>query len=558
MDNFFFGKPIVLKPSKEDDKCNNECSFEISTNYVREFSKGKSFDFHIWNSKDCYNNDEFIIDFVKYDQKLWAALKTSINEVPYKGSEYWEVVAEGVANVEFRQVENQIQWKYEDEIEWRYLFEMCSVSESEIKEMLKDLNIQHLNSYDSELLEHSTNAVQNKTLYNKFKDVDARIDVITQEVDLYKTTISENTQNIKELEDSLDKSLKDTKEYVDSVTSGLETKLSWGTIDIPDQMAIMTIDESDDNSKIVVSGDSSWIKGRRCLAKNIDNGVAICYLHEDDSFKFHDGTEAALDGSMGEFMVDFAENYVTSKNYGNDIVGVKVSPTEGTTKFRRVLLGAVAGSIDDNGTMHSIVGEDVRPSNIPAILEAHTAATNCGNGWDIMDYEAWNKITILSWAKHGTLDLDKIYGSDQFGNSVLLEIVDFTMGGLMYWIGGIAKQRIESAEKPGSFIDRFYIYDGVPLDFSKDFRTIDVKYDGPSGTVGKMLWGEHADLIPIGMGTKYSVNFYISSDPDISYVFRDISEFIVNVSENVEYANARLQYRGNITVIDNPEEFKQL
>lgn len=36
-------------------------------------------------------------------------------------------------------------------------------------------------------------------------------------------------------------------------------------------------------------GDSSWIKGRRCLVKKTDAGVAICYLDENNSELFHDG-----------------------------------------------------------------------------------------------------------------------------------------------------------------------------------------------------------------------------------------------------------------------------
>ena len=39
-------------------------------NFLREYSKGKSFQFSTWNPYDTYNNDEFIQDFVKYNKKL--------------------------------------------------------------------------------------------------------------------------------------------------------------------------------------------------------------------------------------------------------------------------------------------------------------------------------------------------------------------------------------------------------------------------------------------------------------------------------------------------------
>lgn len=61
-------------------------------------------------------------------------------------------------------------------------------------------------------------------------------------------------------------------------------------------------------------GDSSWIKGRRCLVKKTDTGVAICYLDENNSELFHDGvTPALLDGSMGQWMTD-----IPSYRYSHD------------------------------------------------------------------------------------------------------------------------------------------------------------------------------------------------------------------------------------------------
>lgn len=64
MDNFFFGRNKNIKTdSSQEFK-------EISSNYTRDFSKGKSFKFSIWNEADTYNNDEFVQDFVKYNNKL--------------------------------------------------------------------------------------------------------------------------------------------------------------------------------------------------------------------------------------------------------------------------------------------------------------------------------------------------------------------------------------------------------------------------------------------------------------------------------------------------------
>lgn len=58
------------------------------------------------------------------------------------------------------------------------------------------------------------------------------------------------------------------------------------------------IDDNNSDPLINSSGDTSWIKGRRCLVKKADTGVAICYLDGNNSELFHDGvTAASLDGA---------------------------------------------------------------------------------------------------------------------------------------------------------------------------------------------------------------------------------------------------------------------
>lgn len=117
-------------------------------NFLREYSKGKSFQFSTWNPYDTYNNDEFVQDFVKYDKKLWACVSKTpvINIPPYESTDLdapWELILDGVSNMEFRQVGNQIQWKYEDGTEWYLLFELVSVSKNEILEMLDNLGLRY-------------------------------------------------------------------------------------------------------------------------------------------------------------------------------------------------------------------------------------------------------------------------------------------------------------------------------------------------------------------------------------------------------------------------------
>lgn len=63
MNNFFFNNKLSKSDPSQEFK-------ETSSNYLREFSKGKSFKFSIWNETDTYNNDMFVQDFVTYNQSL--------------------------------------------------------------------------------------------------------------------------------------------------------------------------------------------------------------------------------------------------------------------------------------------------------------------------------------------------------------------------------------------------------------------------------------------------------------------------------------------------------
>lgn len=86
MDNFFFQ--------------NNN-----SNNYSRTYSKGKSFKFSVWNPDDVYNNDEYIQDFVGFNNSLWACIGNNIiGEEPNELSGNWNLITKGLSNADILQV----------------------------------------------------------------------------------------------------------------------------------------------------------------------------------------------------------------------------------------------------------------------------------------------------------------------------------------------------------------------------------------------------------------------------------------------------------------------
>lgn len=381
----------------------------------------------------------------------------------------------------------------------------------------------------------------------------------------------------------------------------LYKSVNWSVLEPEYLQAILTIDDANSDPVIPVSGDTSWIQGKRCLVKSTGDGsVAICYLSDTDSTKFHDGTDAALDGSMGEFMVDFPETY-TKCSEVDGVTTVEISNgNNGGAKFRRVLLGAVHGTVTDDLKLRSIITGNA-PTVEKTIVDFHTNANNMGTGWDIMDYETRNKVTTLAFAKYGTRDLQTVIGvgDSSFGfvegstvslgnsngsvnnangniNNSILGVENY-FNNVTDWLGGI-HVRYNSSNQTGLF----YIYDG--LDVENENPTVNYRTITPNsvyGNISKMLWGEYADLFPVASdGDIENFNTYYA---DIAYTltYSDIQNdavFVVGCggyvafpygggsvfgaadgpSDAADGVGARLQFRGNITVIENPEEFKQL
>ena len=203
MNNFFFNNKISKSDPSQEFK-------EISSNYSREFSKGKSFKFSIWNETDTYNNDMFVQDFVTHNQSLWACRATELTnippdlerDVPSNNNRLWDRILDGVSDIVFDQDGNKIVWRYEDESTWRDLIELDVVSESEIKNMLAELEVQLGNTYDSELSETSTNAVQNQAVTKKFKELDDKNTKTDGELVNIKSSVATTLSNAKSYTDS--------------------------------------------------------------------------------------------------------------------------------------------------------------------------------------------------------------------------------------------------------------------------------------------------------------------------------------------------------------------
>lgn len=341
-----------------------------------------------------------------------------------------------------------------------------------------------------------------------------------------------------------------------------------------------------------------FIKGKRCLVKPTDNGVAICYLDENNSNLYHDGvTEAKLDGTQGEFMVDLPEFYFKGVTNG-DIYTYNIwqNNIKGAHKSRRVLLGAVEATSVDN-VLHSRVTGNQSTGNLTPVV-FHQQANALGAGFDIVDYEAHCKVAWMQYAKYGNLDSQTIIGSGSdsynriigttasLGNNDGADSTNTTIFGLENWWG-------DKWEWMGGFYEwnnkgksEIYIFDGFlnstsitgnPLTMglvssASEYRKLNYTVTSDQdGYISKMLLGEYGDLFPIefnGSSSTFWADYgWVSLGSLVAWrsyyrAYDNGGAACLCLINDPSRANAnygsRLLYRGNIEVIEDPSVFISL
>lgn len=348
----------------------------------------------------------------------------------------------------------------------------------------------------------------------------------------------------------------------------------------------------------VIQRDISWIEGRRCLVKKTEQGVAICYLDPNNSELFHDGvTEAKLDGSMGQWMVDLPEFYIECYEGDSDWVKLYIDRNPGYgKKSRRTLLGVTKGILRNNqlwSCKYNQNGSQERASSFE-LDEIMQYINNLGKGFQLFDYETYCKVAYMFMAKYKSRNpilmdkfganmenwfgINNLTGETAFmGNNdgiiedlqnthwSILGIEDYA-GQLSELLGGVHGYRDEDSDDEM----KIYIYDGFQprQEPSVQYRTIDIQnylgMSGYGGYVNRLEWGEYSDLFPLQFNGSYGLFYggYIYIGKKGWSVFKTGNEWapslfsLYDCDDNQYFA--RIQYRDQIEVIDDPQEFIQI
>lgn len=172
---------------------------------------------------------------------------------------------------------------------------------------------------------------------------------------------------------------------------------------------------------------------RRCLLS--DDGVAV-YLDENDSTKTALGTDAVLDGSAGQVMVEIPEHYrkftldTKNKTYACEI---SLYPFTGAHRVNRCYISAYEASLDRtnsklssvvnttdtfrggnntsswDGTYRSLLG---KPVTSLSLTQFRTYANNRGTDWKCQEWDIYCTLFWLYSVEYANLDCQSTYTSD--------------------------------------------------------------------------------------------------------------------------------------------------
>lgn len=357
----------------------------------------------------------------------------------------------------------------------------------------------------------------------------------------------------------------------------------------------VTFVDSDASNELAITGDTSWIKGRRCLMQFDSDLVAhIVYLSDDTSFETVNGetvTESILIGqSSGTssydvcWMTELPEYwyYMDESTSGIHILNISQSAVDGWKHSPKVYVGVTELSVGKaTGVMGSSYGSTSTGSKTIEQFD------NCLYGSDnqytklfeLISYDTHCKIAHLFYAKYGnrnpqTMDLFG-YGENSYtrtcgttaslGNNDGHTDTQISFLGIEDFYGG----KYEFMSGINGNVGTYYIYQGLQPNQipTVDYRTVDCVFtSSKSGYITNLKWGEYADMIPTGFNSGSSSTHYC----DYGYVaysgWRVAVRSGVSASDSGGVAcfyalysssrssasvGSRIEYRGDVVVGNN-------
>ncbi len=374
-----------------------------------------------------------------------------------------------------------------------------------------------------------------------------------------------------------------------------------------DESNIKNITKSDDSGAIA----NLLAKFRRCLMTTDDNGNAtICYLDNDDSTLYYDGSDADItSGNEGDVMVYFPEYWYKYENVDDDYFRYHFSESEvdGYVHVEESLVGAYKGYVVD-GDNDNDIGEtfssdsklysrsDVAPTGDVRQDYSINYANNRGTGYQIIDYEQHCTIAMMLYAKYldrnlqnssclgtggattttttgttnskGNADTENESGTGNYVNGLAIEGV---FGGIYEWVQGVS-----ISSNVWTITDTNGTRTVKAYSSSSGYITAMAieGYDSTDGNVGySNSTTQYFDMVPTeasgGSYSTYYADYYYCNTTGPNVLARSCSSS--GTSGGVACSNAsnsssntlsvygsRLAFRGTITEAESVAEYKKL
>ena len=366
--------------------------------------------------------------------------------------------------------------------------------------------------------------------------------------------------------------------------------------------------DPDPSTKVKVEGDFSQMLSefRRCLCKKVsDNNVKICFLQNNNSNYYHDGSPSKLDSTEGDVMVYFPEMWVLGSDTDSEwVFNFSMSEQPGYKHIPASLVGVYLSytNVDfeassdseknvPNGKLYS--RGDVYFTGYISPENLSSQARNRGKGYHLIDYQQHCIIALMQCAKYkntnselccgnGERDVIMRNGStsnlgnndttpDNAGNESNVA-VNF-LGIETCWSYNIEQciEGIHLNEGDGNLL----IYDKGEY-FNKPYNEIQSttkriiqksELSSKSGYISHIIGGENMDLIPTNYTDNYNTYFcgyFILSDVYNRFqpLFRGAKNvFAIRISgyQTPQDKNcSRLAFDGNIEIVDDVNTFKSL
>lgn len=325
---------------------------------------------------------------------------------------------------------------------------------------------------------------------------------------------------------------------------------------------------------------------RRCLAKYLGNGkMAICYLQNDNSNFYHNGTAALLDGTEGDVMIyrpSYAHlyEYIDSDRFN---ISFALQPLNGLWRtIDECLIGAYE-AYSVNNKLYSRSGVQSAGNISQTNFKAYARAR--GAGYQLIDYDMHKEIPWLFYALYGTRNCQAICGS---GTNAYDKATGQTNG-----IGNADTTTANGNTMSVNFLglencwgNKYELLDNVI--YNPDASSLGVWQisDIKTGKIRRvqgitpgdawvwpkrMIIGDELDIIAkeggLSDSTGYCDGQFLSTSlacvvmrsGNYSYSHGGVSYANVN-DASYKYASigSRLAFRGEITVYENVSEFKAL